>query len=110
LCRPRFALEPDTILFDIGANWGFFSGYVASRPDFKGEIHAFEPLLSSYNDLVKFINDADIEKTVSVYNLGLSSIDGYCEMNLPDRIHSGLAQVSRLGAGQTRVARLDSTL
>jgi FkbM family methyltransferase len=101
-------LEPDTILFDIGANWGFFSGYVASRPDFKGEIHAFEPLLSSYNDLVKFINDAAIEKTVSVYNLGLSSIDGYCEMNLPDRIHSGLAQVSRLGAGQTRVARLDS--
>jgi hypothetical protein len=37
------ALGPDGTFFDIGANWGYFGCYVASNPDYRGKIVAFEP-------------------------------------------------------------------
>jgi FkbM family methyltransferase len=39
----RRMVSPDSVLFDIGTNFGYYAISSASIPDFKGIVHAFEP-------------------------------------------------------------------
>ena len=57
------------IFYDIGANFGYFSLYVASRPDFSGKIFSFEPNPSTYKDLVSMISQAGLNGVVTSYCL-----------------------------------------
>lgn len=58
--------------YDVGANWGYFSGYVGVHPYFEGKIYAFEPQPNVFNDLEKFIRQAELSAIVSTHQLGLS--------------------------------------
>jgi FkbM family methyltransferase len=69
------ALIPEEgIIFDIGANIGFFSLTMAKRRK-NLEIHAFEPILSTYEYLVtnKKLNGAE---QILTHNIGLSNTNG----------------------------------
>ena len=103
--------DENAVFYDIGSNWGHFSLFLASRPDYEGKIFAFEPFAPSFRDLQSIVQQADLSKRVSTYHLALSDFDGTSSMTLPDGIRSGLASLSSAGddhEGTTKVAKLDS--
>jgi len=79
------------IFYDIGSNWGYFSLYVASRPSFQGIVYAFEPVPSTYLDLISVVKQANLESKIKCYQVALSDKVGIGEMIFPDKVHSGWA-------------------
>jgi FkbM family methyltransferase len=94
--------------YDIGANWGYFVGYVAANPDFTGKIHAFEPERSSYTDLPRFVEEAELSRTVSTYPISLSNKKSTGRVFLPDGFHSGLATLNVNSHGNITLDKLDN--
>jgi len=84
-------VENEGVFYDIGSNWGYFSLYVASRPSFQGTVYAFEPVLSTYKDLVSLVTQANLGSKIKCYQVALSDRVGVGEMVFPDKVHSGWA-------------------
>lgn len=98
----------EDVFYDIGSNWGHFSLYVASHSNFKGQIHAFEPLPSSFNDLVSIVQQAGLQNIVTCHNIAFSNTKGIGYMDFPDKIHSGLATLSKNSNGiKVNMEKLD---
>jgi FkbM family methyltransferase len=83
----------DGVLFDVGANWGYFTINMASRPFFRGKIHAFEPIAESFSDLTGLVAETKIEGMVYCHQIALSNIDGQAKMKIPNHF-SGMATIS----------------
>ena len=85
-------LVPDEGVFlDVGSNWGWFSLLVASRPGFRGKIHAFEPMASTYADLKGVVREAGCDQIIECHQVALSASSGSGTMQLPDGLNSGQA-------------------
>ena len=71
-------LDPEGVLYDIGANIGYFSLVVGQRTDFRGQAHLFEPI----PHLARFIfwTLADAEFSLAVHQYGLSDTDGQVDI------------------------------
>ena len=82
-----------TSFWDIGANWGCFSLHLATHPDFKGAVHAFEPFPQTHQDLTSAVRQSGLQKTITCHSLALSDRNGRVGMKLPDKVHSGLGTV-----------------
>lgn len=67
-------LPPDGVLFDIGANIGYFSMVVGDRTGFRGAAHLFEPIPHLAQFCFRSLTDVDF--TVAVHQYGLSDADG----------------------------------
>lgn len=101
-------LGPDSIFFDVGANWGYFPLYVAGSPGFRGVVHAFEPLPDSFRDLSDLTRQAGLEGSIRCHPLALSDRAGSARMAVPDRVSSGLAKLIGGTEGvEVTLARLD---
>lgn len=88
-------LCPDGGTFvDVGANWGFYSLFLASRPGFAGRIHAIEPWPPTFADLSTCVAETGLAGTVTCHNVALSAEEGRAAMGLPDGLQSGLARLS----------------
>jgi FkbM family methyltransferase len=96
--------EPDTVFYDIGSNWGWFSLFLASKPGFRGRIHAFEPFPSSYQDLTSMVTQAGIQNLVQCHNVALSDKPGKTAMRLPDHFQSGQAVMEGSDSSNSQVA------
>ena len=81
----RSFIKKDMIVFDVGANIGEHSEYILKvNPDVK--IYCFEPVLNTYNQLVKNLK-LEIEKEkVIANNFGLSSEPEETEMFIYDEL------------------------
>ncbi len=102
-------IPPDGVFFDVGANWGHFSLYVASREGFCGRVHAFEPMPPAFRDLESTVRATRLNHLVEIHNVALSDSDGSAAMILPDGEHSGLATISPGASGHAvSLSRLDS--
>ena len=66
-------LDQDSIIFDVGANVGYFSFLLAKKINFKGSIYLFEPLPNLANLCEETFRDASYE--AKVFNYGLSDED-----------------------------------
>jgi FkbM family methyltransferase len=117
---PQFAggYEPETQLlvqilvgtegefFDVGANWGHLSIGLAAARGYSGEIHAFEPSASAFQDLCNVTQQLHIVRIVG-HQLALGNETGGAMLRSPDGVHSGLARiVPNIGESVT-IARLD---
>jgi FkbM family methyltransferase len=67
-------LPPDGVLFDIGANIGYFSMVVGNRTGFRGAAHLFEPIPHLAQFCFRTLTDVDF--SVAVHQYGLSDADG----------------------------------
>lgn len=103
-------LPSDGVFYDIGSNWGWFSLHLASKADFRGQIHAFEPFPSSYKDICSMISQAALDGRVHAHNLAISDHTGRAAMQLPDHFQSGRAVMEETGSegGTTPMTTLDS--
>lgn len=100
-------LPDDGVLVDIGSNWGYFPLLLASREDFQGKIVAFEPVPSTYADLVDLVKQAGLGTWVETRQAALGKEDGIVSMRVPR--HSGLARIDERGGDvDVPMARLDS--
>jgi FkbM family methyltransferase len=93
--------------YDIGSNWGYFALYAASRRT-RLIVHAFEPHPQTFHDLAGCVEQAGLKELVTCHNFALSSADGEAFIRIPDRLHSGQAEVSRSGRTRISTRRLDA--
>lgn len=104
-------LPDDGVFYDIGANWGYFSFFCATKPNFYGKIFAFEPFLPAFKDFKRIIASAGLEHVIIPFNLAVSQHAGNGAMKLPDGMHSGLAMLAKEGPSlktHIQVISLDS--
>ena len=64
------------VVYDIGANWGYYPLLLGIEPRFQGSIHAFEVKPSTANDLRRVIAGARLTPRVTVHGFGLSDRNG----------------------------------
>src|ERR1044071_2794578 len=64
------------VFYDVGSNWGWFSLVIASRSDFSGKVHAFEPFPSTYADLSSVMKQAGVEAVVQCHDVALTDRTG----------------------------------
>lgn len=100
-------LKNDDVFFDIGANWGCMSLIAAAIPGYRGQIHAFEPVPSTYADLTDVVAGAGLAERVVCHRVALSDRPGTGAMTLPDGANSGWAKIVHTGEIQITLARLD---
>jgi len=96
------------VFFDIGANWGWYALLVASRPGFKGSIHAFEPFPSTLADLRSVVGQAGLEAVIACHGVALADREGEASMGFSDGVQSGLARLGEAGGDKVGLARLDA--
>ncbi|RZS79644.1 FkbM family methyltransferase [Phyllobacterium myrsinacearum] len=76
------AITPDDGLFiDVGANVGYYSLSLASKPGFHGKILAFEPLPHLWNLFSKSIAENRLAKTITLHKLALADAPGTMQLN-----------------------------
>jgi FkbM family methyltransferase len=97
------------VVYDIGANWGFYPLLFGTDPRFRGEVHAFEIRPQTVTDLRHVVDASGLADRVRVHAHGLSDHDGEARLSITR--HSYLARiVSDCQAGATErvaVRRLD---
>lgn len=100
LCEPELAillevfLTEDKVFYDIGANWGYFSLYATTLPNFHGPIYAFEPVEETYSDLKDWVKQLHQETRVLCHNIALSDTEGVAQMGIVAE-DTGLASLAR---------------
>ena len=101
------ALTPDDgVFFDIGSNWGYYSTFLACRPGFHGEIHAFEPWPRTYQDLASVVEQLGFQQVITCHNIALGEAEQTGSMHCGS--HSGCARLSDSKDGiQVQVNPLD---
>jgi len=117
--RYKYGYEPEVTNFidivlsskggfcDIGANWGFYSLFVATKPGYSGKVHAFEPLKSSFQDLKSVVEGAGLGDRIDIHEMALSDHRGAGKMVIPDKLNSGLAVLIEEGKGGVTIGLLD---
>ena len=103
----------NSIFFDIGANWGYYAVYLASRNGFRGRIEAFEPFPPTFRDLESTVDQTGFSERIGVHGMALSDRDGTASMAVWDGIQSGLARLGEAKCSETArvkvpLQRLDS--
>jgi FkbM family methyltransferase len=79
------------VIYDIGANWGYYPVLLGTQEHFVGEIHAFEIRPQTSRDLRHVIASAHLADTVAIHDFGLSRDDG--QVPLAKERHSYLSRV-----------------
>ncbi len=80
-----------SVVYDAGANWGYYPLLLGTDPRFKGRVHAFEIRPQTAALLSGVVRSAGLEERVSVHAFGLSSKDG--EVRLTREKHSYLCRI-----------------
>ncbi len=94
--------------FDVGANWGYFALLVSAAPGFCGKIHAFEPNPVGRADLVRTVEAAGLEDSVTCHAMALSDVGGTANFSGGRNFRTGLAGLSKSRPGHSvAVQRLD---
>ncbi|MBR9972510.1 FkbM family methyltransferase [Magnetospirillum sulfuroxidans] len=95
------------VFFDVGANWGWYSLLLASRPGFTGSVHAFEPFPTTFLDLSSVVEQAGLSQRIHCHDVALADKAGEISMGFSDGIQSGLARLGESGGTIVRMVRLD---
>jgi FkbM family methyltransferase len=84
------------VIFDIGANVGFYSLHWASRLAPGGTIHSFEPVPSTFAWLTRNIALNNLQHVICANNIGLGDAASTASLFLPDFTGCGAASMKNL--------------
>lgn len=96
-----------SVFVDVGANWGWYSVLIASRPGFAGQVHAFEPFPETFRDLAQTVEQAGLSDRIRCHDVALADKDGELSMAFSDGVQSGLARLGEDGGTKVRLVRMD---
>lgn len=102
-------VRDDGVFLDVGSNYGYFSIFLATRSNFHGSIHAFEPVGSSFAGLQGLVASLQCSAAVTCHQLAVSDKAGTAAMEVAG--DPGLARIAdgELQQSETvRTATLDS--
>ena len=94
-------IEPGDTIFDVGANFGWYSAVFAKRFD-RVVVHAFEPVPTTFQLLEDLIQLNGLEGVVRPSNLGLGASPGAFTVYLFANLNIGHASSSDLGRQDAR--------
>lgn len=83
----------DDVVYDVGANWGYFAIRAAAVPGFQGTVHAFEPMPGTAADARMAVDHLGLGNHVHVHELALSDTNTTLRMATEDAKHTGIARV-----------------
>jgi len=86
-------IKDDYIIFDIGANVGYYSLMAAKRAG-NGKIYAFEPVSSTYEKLLKNI-ELNKFHNIQLQNLAVSNHAGYVDIYVADNKNTGTSSITK---------------
>ena len=87
------------VFLDVGANAGYFSVYLATRPNFHGTVHAFEPVATTFETLQKIVTALKCDDIVVCHRSAASDKIGTTKMSVPSP-NSGLSSIDEaMGEG-----------
>jgi FkbM family methyltransferase len=96
-------------VYYVGTNWGYYAVLLASNPEFRGRIHAFEVNPASFRALERVMAEAGFDDVVTAHCFGLSDRAG--SVRLSREKHSVLTKILPGAASadeqSARVERLD---
>lgn len=97
-------LKEGDIVFDVGANVGFYSLLAAEIVGSFGSVFSFEPLLQNFNYLKGNIELNKI-KNINIFNIAVSSESGLAFFNTNNNRSQG--QISKSGKIKVETVKLD---
>lgn len=107
LFHARSFLRPGAVIFDVGANFGYYALVLAEGLQRRCEVHAFEPTPATFRRLGEHIALNGMGDVVHAHQLALSDEPGRASMCQPRSGNSGAAY-AELGSGEVPVSTLDS--
>jgi FkbM family methyltransferase len=84
------------VVFDIGANAGFYSLHWLSRLAQGGQVHAFEPVPSTYARLARNVELNSAADRIHINNFGMGDEPKKISIFLPEFSGSGAASIKNL--------------
>ncbi len=75
-------IKPHMIVFDVGANFGYYTALTAARLNSEGHVHAFEPTLNYRQRLLGNLVANRLESRVTVHPVALSNLNGEAEIRI----------------------------
>jgi FkbM family methyltransferase len=101
-------LTPGSILFDVGANFGYYAITLADALGDDCRVFAFEPFPSTYRRLRRHIELNALEDVIRAYPVALADEAGFARMAMDNR-NSGAAALSNSdGLERVEVSTLDN--
>ena len=105
LFHARRLVKPGAVIFDVGANFGYYGLMLAEALDRRCEVHAFEPTATTFGRLTHHIALNRME-CVHAHRLALSDAPGTASMR--GRAGNSGAAFIDSGAGEVPVTTLDA--
>jgi FkbM family methyltransferase len=102
-------IPDDGVFLDVGSNYGYFSIFLATRTNFHGRVHAFEPVATSFAGLQNLVVSLQCEAIVVCHQAAISDELGTANMEVSG--DPGLARIKegKLDRSETvRKITLDS--
>jgi FkbM family methyltransferase len=81
-------------IFDVGANFGWYSVHMGKNIKENSIIHAFEPSPDAYNELTNNINLNDLRGNVKAINICLGNMTGSTKLYIPKKLGSAFASLN----------------
>ena len=81
-------LKPGSVIFDIGANFGYYSIMLASHLKGECEIYSFEPNPNTYQRLLKNVSLNNFEPVIKPHCLGFSDVEDRAYIGEKDGFNS----------------------
>jgi FkbM family methyltransferase len=75
-------LRPDMVVFDVGANFGYYTALTAAKLNDQGHVHAFEPTLNYRQRLMGNLIANRLESRVTVHPVALSNQIGEADIRI----------------------------
>lgn len=120
ISRITSSLSRDCMVFDVGANVGFYSVALGNKlRNLDGRLLAFEPVLSNFERLTACIRLNELQETVSAYNIAVGDEDGVIDLHMEHQgnastgnaviVRGKVGTEDKLAANATaRITRLDT--
>jgi FkbM family methyltransferase len=102
-------IQPNSRILDIGSNIGNHSLYWATRSK-ASKIIAFEPIIETYNILVKNIDINNLSNVITAKNIALGNEKGFASINTFNFENHGATSLKESVNGQIKVETLDGII
>ncbi|MDP1725751.1 MAG: FkbM family methyltransferase [Bacteroidota bacterium] len=100
-------VENKKVVFDIGANIGYYSLLASKNMDDNALIYAFEPIHKTYSR-AKYNIELNGFKNILLNKLALSAQDGYLEINVGNDENWGMSSITKHNYLSEKTERVES--